>query len=295
MKNLFFIISALAIISCSEEDSDQRADLDYTFLNMDETQVNILAEYPHLSNGDTIAKTYVETNSERMTFEIVEETVPGAIKIDPETGIITVNDATLFISDENLNDPSMTVTIKVTAGTRFKLQKQFFKIYDISTCEGSSSFLKEDRYPWTLLNQYTYKLERFDTAEFSFMVHEAKKLCNFFYQEEFATTLGLTIMDETGTNIFNEVYSGIEIEWGFWYIYYEYDNVLDISLLPNKIYTCKIIFEGSVDRTIIGGKDNSPLRFPVNRTLYKIVETKLLDWTSEHRNTGFVPIVLGFE
>jgi hypothetical protein len=294
MKNLFFILAAMTLITCSEEDSDQRADFDYSLLNMEETQTNSLAEYPFLANGDTISKTYFETTIEKMTFEILEETIPGAVKLDPETGIITVNDATLYLSDEDLNKPKMAITIKAGAGNRFRIQKQYFKIYDVSTCEGSSAFLKENIYPWTMLNQYKYKLERFDTAEFSFMVPEAKKLCNFFYKSNYSGALGLTIIDETGTKIFNEVLSSQTIDDYFEFIY-EYDKVLDISLLPNKKYTCKIVFEGSGDRSIIGGEDNTPLRFPINQTLYKIIETKLLDGSSERRNTGLIPVVLGLE
>ena len=292
MKNLFIILGALAMISCSEDDSDLRADFDYTFLNMEPTQINVSAEYPFIANGDTISKTYVETNIEKMTFEILEETVPGAVKMDPDTGIVTVNDARLFISDKNLSEPKMAITVKAGAGNRFKIQKQYFKIHDVSTCEGSRAFLKEYKYP--KLNGYKYKQESFDTAEISFMVPEAKKLCNFLYLDEIGTTLGLTIIDETGKEIFNEVYSGKQIDWGFGYIY-EYDTVLDISLLPNKKYTCKIVFEGSVDRTFIGGEDNSPLSFPVDLLLYKIIETKLLDGLSVHNNTGFIPVVFGFE
>ncbi len=299
MKNLFFILGAMAIISCSEEDSDQRANFDYTFLTMEKTQINVLAAYPHLSNGDTISKTQVETNAEKMTFEILEETVPGAVMIDPETGIITVNDAELFMSDINLNEPNMAVTVKASAGIKYKIQKQYFKIYDVSSCEGSFAFLEQSIFSWMQRNGYNYKEVSMDAAQFSFVVPEYKKLCEFSYINDYipsdvASKLHLVFTDEKGSEIFNAFIESSWVENGFGYstLYYER---LDLPLMPNKKYTCSIRFESNTKATIIEGGTSSALRFPINRSLYKITETKLLDGNSNLQNTGLIPIVFGFE
>ena len=257
-----------------------------------------LPEYPHVANGDTILYLY---DNQKMKYEIIEETVPGAVKIDPETGVITIKDAELFISDQNLNNPRMIINIKVTTGEKINTQKYYISVFDVENCAGSNYLYHYKLGKVKSLTQYDFRVGIIQNAEFTFILPEKKNLCTYSYffitDEEVGKPVSATFIltDETGAEIFNRQMNTYSESGPFWNRYIFDLKDLNVTLQPNKKYTYKQIFSGGLHTYLLIPKGDSKLNLPFDLGHFKIIETKVSFNSKEYLNYGFLEMDMGFE
>lgn len=314
MKKLIFIFCTLAFIACDDDDNL----LNHNDSNLGNANPNPiynsataisdqnifrteLPEYPFVTNGDTI-QSLSGTDTEKLKYEIIEETVPGAVKIDSETGVITIKDAKLFVSDENLSIPKVMITVKITAGDKFSTQKYYFSVFDVENCAGSNYFYHYKLSKVKQLTEYDFKVVKIEEAEFTFILPEKKNLCTYpFYfitDDEVGQKVSATFIlsDETGTEIFNKKINTVSESGPFWNLYIFDIKDLNVTLHPNKKYTYKQVFTGGPGTYLLIPSSDSKLNLPFDLGHFKIIETSVVFGSKEYHNYGFLEMMdMGFE
>lgn len=110
-QSLFVIVllSALFIASCGADDGDDApADVSITVLDFISTVPNLAPTGYLVGQVEASA-----TNGATFTYELVSESVPGALSVNSSSGLILVADGSLFNHDQN---PNISATVEVTRG-----------------------------------------------------------------------------------------------------------------------------------------------------------------------------------
>jgi hypothetical protein len=89
------IFSILLLFGCYDEGSSEPIEIKFTNLFSTASE--------EVEKGDTLGKIDAQTNFGDLKFEILEQSVPNAFAIDPETGWLTVNNPSAFDHIQNKN------------------------------------------------------------------------------------------------------------------------------------------------------------------------------------------------
>jgi len=275
MKTLLLIFTSLVLISCSEDDPATQEVIvkDPVYFSSISTDQTIYPEYPYIENGRYLFKVYAETTRAiKLKYEIIQETIPGAVIINQETGDVTVRDATLFKSDENPDDPAMSITVKVSAGEINTTQLVKIAIIDTDTCDGSQTLLYDRIHSLTSgIWPYTiYYPDISSNNEYTFILSKDMNLCSLFTYSVSQSMATFELIDESGKQIFSELIMGIDDGWAG----YKHEKTFNVPLKAGKKYTIRGIAPGGVPLTYyLAPPGLSEIGFPIDLGHMKIVDT----------------------
>lgn len=286
--NLFWAMLLVIFSGCSNEEESSPVPNDFLKV-APETFVDLYS-YPYVSNGDEISGVTAQSNA-KILYEIIQESLPGAVQIDPNTGVITIKDATLFLPEEKAESLLIDITVKVSTGDISAINEQHFFIKSVNTCAGSESFLSQrmaayfstNDLPQTTMNKF----------EFTFTLNSDMNFCSLLYYPNFDYMQFKTfeLLDETGEKIFSQELEFQPDGWGWGY--YTMSD-LSYSLKANQKYTLSCTAPNSFIELLLSTINDADITFPIDLGLMKITDARIFNELGLIE-TGFVPIYLGLE
>lgn len=299
MKKLIFIFCALALIACNDDDPEitqiqDESELENSKIFISDLSVGVgtyveMNDVHQIRKGDTITDISVNliTNAPKLKYEIVEESLRGAVVINPDTGVLIVNDIAHFVPD-TYYDKKIIIHVKVSAGEISTTHVVTINIYNY--CVASIERTRSKMIELTNSGEYFWDYDLIsDLSEYTFILSEDMQLCGLMYHGYYSDqgSLSFELSDESGNQIFSQTIAGVDDGWGG--LEFFTPNFY-FALRAGKKYTIKMISPNSTYLSYIRTHDNSTMQFPLSLGFMQIVDAG----NSLNVKSGFPAIILGF-